>query len=78
MKEQIEIKGLTKNETNTGTQRKIIIYNRQKDAYKTYEYPHDKELTKVRIREFLDDFDVIFPAYLDIPEGEEEKNVQPK
>lgn len=78
MKEKIEVKGIAESSTKNGIQRKIITWDQSKDAYKTYEYPHDQELTKMRIREFLDDFEITFAKHLDIPEGEKEKNVKPK
>lgn len=72
MKEKIEVKGTTESTDTTGAKKKIITWNPATEQYKTYIYPHDKELTKARIREFLDDFEVSFPKYLDIPEGEKE------
>lgn len=70
--EKIKVKGISISCGGIGCKRSIITFNPASGKYKTYLYPHDKELTKASIRTFLNNFDVSFPNYLDIPEGGEE------
>lgn len=72
MKPIIEVRAISILCTKLGPEQGIITYDKKGDKYKSHLYPHNKTLTKARIREFFDDFNVIFPAFLNIQEGEEE------